>query len=46
MSWLASILAFIAGFLSCLVCLTNCSDAKFENWLEAIKKAREESKHE
>lgn len=43
---LSSILAFIAGFLFCLVCLTKCSDAKFERWVEAMKKARKEVKDE
>lgn len=38
---LSSVLAFIAGFLSALACLTKCSKEKWDRVKRAIDEARE-----
>ena len=41
---ISSILAFAAGFLFLILCLTKCSDEKWRKFRDAVEKAREADK--
>lgn len=40
-TFISSVLAFVAGFLYSILCLIKCSDEKWRKFRDAVEKARE-----